>query len=200
MSKTFPWYMLAPVLATLAMQGCTRRGAVRPAGSAGDVGIAPAPASAAVTTEAPTSAYDKVANRADNKRSFDAVAAAIRKEMSPGGRFEFVSGVERHTVDARLVEMQSLFNQFGSVDKMDIGSKVRLFNDQELINGILTRNDNNRQVCDWEMPVGTHFPKVVCATYGEIRRQQQGNLDFLLRGMIAPPNLPLGEQPPGTAH
>lgn len=128
------------------------------------------------------------------------MAAAVRKEMSRGGRFQFVSGKERQAVDARLADMQALFDRFGAVDKMDVDSKIRLFNDQEKINGILTRTDSNRQICTREMPVGTHFPKMVCQTYGEMRRQQQGDSNFLLRGMLAPRNLPKGELPPGASH
>ncbi|HJP98086.1 MAG TPA: hypothetical protein VJ862_05930 [Rhodanobacteraceae bacterium] len=108
--------------------------------------------------------------------------------------------MDRQIVDARLAEMQSLFDQFGSVHDMDVDTKVRLFNDQGKINGVLTRNDSNRQICAREMPVGTHFPKIFCETYGEMSRQQQRNSGFLLRGMIAPPELPTGELPPGGQH
>lgn len=150
----------------------------------------------------PTNADDKVAVRADTKQRFDDVAAAVRKEMAPGGRFEFVSGLERHTVDQRLADMQALFNRFGAVAKMDADSKVRLFDDQEKIDGILTRNDSNRQICIREIPVGTHFPKMMCRTYGEIRRLQQSNSNFMLRGNIQPPNVNLGHTgpPPGSTH
>lgn len=126
-------------------------------------------------------ANDKVAVRADTKTRFEAVAAAVRKEMSPGGRFEFVSRLERDTVNRRLADMQTLFSQFGAVAKMDADSKVRLYNDQEEINGILTRNDSNRQICTREVPVGTHFPKMVCETYGELRREQLRTTEFLDR-------------------
>lgn len=117
----------------------------------------------------------------DTKQRFDEVAAAVRKEMSSGGRFEFVSRRERYTVDRQLADMQALFNQFGAVDKMDANSKVRLFNDQEEINGILTRNDSDRRICVREVPVGTHFVKMVCETYGELKQEQLRTTEFLNR-------------------
>ncbi|HVX04692.1 MAG TPA: hypothetical protein VHA71_06175 [Rhodanobacteraceae bacterium] len=180
MNKAFRSYMWALMLGTLIVQGCTRE-SVRPDGSSVVAGTAPAATSSTGGAATRAGDEDKVAVRADTRQRFDAVAAAVRKEMSPGGRFEFVSGVDHHTVDQLLADMQALFNQFGAVDKMDADSKIRLFNDQEKINGILTKNDSNRQICTREMPVGTHFPKVVCETYGEIRREQQRNTDFVQR-------------------
>lgn len=199
MKKTSRFYTPALVLAMLGVQGCAPSGNAR-AGASPAVTTRPASAAPATGAAFPTNGEDKVAVRADTRQRFEAVAAAVRQEMSPGGRFEFVSGLERDTVDHRLADMQALFDRFGTVDEMDADSKVRLFNDQEKINGILTRNDSNREVCIREMPMGTHFPKIVCQTYGELRRQQEGNSDYLHRGNLAPPKLPLGELPPGASH
>lgn len=117
--------------------------------------------------------------KADTKDAFDAVAAAVKQEMQPGGRYEFVDGQNRVTVNQKLDEMSSLFNQFGSVDKMDQPSKVRLYNDQELVDGILTKDDSNREVCTREASLGSNIPHVTCRTYGQIRREQNGTQDAL---------------------
>ena len=117
--------------------------------------------------------------KADTKEAFDLVAAAVKQEMTPGGRYEFVEGKNRDTLNQRLDDMQSLFDQYGSVDKMDQASKVRLYNDQELVDGILTKNDSNREVCTREASLGSNIPHVTCRTYGQIRRDQNGTQSAL---------------------
>jgi len=117
--------------------------------------------------------------KADTKEAFDLVAAAVKQEMTPGGRYEFVDGKNRDTLNQRLDDMQSLFNQYGSVNKMDQASKVRLYNDQELVDGILTKNDSNREVCTREATLGSNIPHVTCRTYGQIRRDQNGTQSAL---------------------
>ena len=109
---------------------------------------------------------------ADTKGNFEAVAAAVRQEMQSGGRFAFVSRAGRETIDTRLTDMASLFDQFGSVDKMDPAAQERLLGDQNSINEVLARYDGNRRVCWQEIPVGTHFPKTVCRTLAEIQNQK----------------------------
>jgi len=112
--------------------------------------------------------------KADNKQTFDLVVAAVRQEMQPGGRYEFVDGQNRKTVNQKLDEMSSLFNQFGSVDKMDQATKVTLYNDQELVDSILTKDDSNREICQREASLGSNIPRVICRTYGQIRMEQSG--------------------------
>jgi len=117
--------------------------------------------------------------KADNKQAFDLVVAAVRQEMRPGGRYEFVDGQNRKTVNQKLDEMSSLFNQFGSVDKMDQATRVTLYNDQELVDSILTRDDSNREICQRETSLGSNIPHVTCRTYGEIRRNQRDTQSWM---------------------
>ena len=193
-------YALPMAFGALVMQGCASRADIRD-GALAAAASPPASPSSAVDAAAPAETDGgEVMTRADTLSRFEAVAAAVQKEMSAGGRFEFVSGLDRQTVYQRLADMKILFNQFGAVDKMDTESRVRLFNDQEKINGILTRNDSNRLICTRDIPVGTDFPKMVCRTYGDIRRLRQSNTNFLLRGNIQPPNVNLGGAPKGSEH
>lgn len=192
MRKTVRSYMIL-VFAALVMQGCAQSDEVRPSEFTG-AGPVPASASPGGAAAVPIDADNKVAVGADTKERFDAVAAAVRKEMSPGGRFEFVSGLERRTVDARLADMRSLFDQFGMVDKMDADSKIRLFNDQEKINGILTRNDGNRLVCTREVPVGTHSPKWFAKRTARSGASSRGIPRFSIAPVCSGPNPPSGRR------
>lgn len=119
--------------------------------------------------------------KADNKDDFSAVVAAIHQQMVPGGRYEFVDAVERNQIDTNFSEMQSLFEKFGTVAQMNQAAKVRLFNDQEAINAILTRRDDKRLICRSMPPTGSLIPRTSCKTYREIQVEQMNTKDYMQR-------------------
>jgi len=121
----------------------------------------------------------KVIVKAENKEDFTTVVAAVHQQMAPGGRYEYVNKDERVKVEAALGDMQSLFDKYGTVQQMDQGAKVQLFNDQELVNTTLTRRDGDRRICESVAPMGSHIPKTVCRTYREIEMQHQQNQNYL---------------------
>jgi hypothetical protein len=115
-----------------------------------------------VKTKAMVSAVDK--------DSFAALAANVKDEMVPGGRYEYIRPREKEDVVVRLNDMQTLLNKFGTVEKMDQGSKVQLFSDQEAVNATLTRRDDTRLVCTYDAPLGSHIPRTVCHPYKEVEQ------------------------------
>ena len=117
--------------------------------------------------------------KADNAAEFSAVTAAVQKGMLPGGRFEYVDSKEHDTVNTRLADMQALFDKHGTVAQMEMNTKVQLFNDQEAVNAILTHRDNERLVCNHDAPLGSHIPRTVCQTYGEMERQHRLDVDYM---------------------
>ena len=124
--------------------------------------------------------YHEKALNADTRAKFAEVADNVRKEMRPGGRYEFVKPDERKTVDQKLTEIEVLFGQNDSVQSMRQDTKVALFNAQEVVNSILTRRDRDRVICKNEPPLGSHIPVTSCHTYGqeeEARRGTQQQLD-----------------------
>lgn len=124
--------------------------------------------------------------KADNKPDFEAVAAEVHKQMTPGGRFEFVTKEEAATVNNNLNDMQALFDKYGTVDQMDQSSKVQLYNDQESLNAILTRRDADWLICETASPTGSLIPKKTCRTYGEIERSQRDTQNYLERLQQSP--------------
>lgn len=170
------------VIAAVMLQGCVETGATK----ANTAPAAPTPAQATNATAAPSESSANIPEAngkpvvvADNKANFDLVAAAVRKEMQPGGRFGFVDNAGRQTVESRLADMQTLFDQYGSVDKMQGPAQTKLLTDQNAVNEVLARNDGNRRICWKETPVGTHFPTTVCRTLAEIQAQRQNARDNL---------------------
>lgn len=122
---------------------------------------------------------EQPAVKADTRADFTAVVAIVNEEMVPGGRYEFVSGSERQTIQASLGEMQSLFDKFGTVAAMDKDAKFQLYVDQENVNAILTHRDDRRMVCKSERPIGSLVPKRTCRTYGDVERGRQKSEQFM---------------------
>ena len=129
--------------------------------------------------------------KADTKDQFVAVATSVREQMEPGGRFEFVDPRERATVERDLAQMQAFFDKFGSVDAMDMPSKVQLYNDQSEVNAILTRRDGDREVCEQGPPTGTLIPKTTCRKYSDMERDRRDTVkmkDDMLHTMNPQPS------------
>lgn len=141
---------------------------------------------------------EQAAVKADNKADFAAVVAAVKEEMVPGGRYEFVSSSERKTIDANLAEMQLLFDKFGSVAGMDKEAKFQLYVDQEDVNAILTHRDDRRMVCNSERPIGSLIPKRTCRTYGAIQRDRENAQEEMIRS--ARPGYVTGGANPSAAQ
>jgi hypothetical protein len=120
----------------------------------------------------------------DTPEKFAIAVKQIRQEMGSGGRYEFIRTDDRGKVNADLDTMQGLLNKAGSADAMKMEDKVRLFNTQEHVNGLLTHSDSNRLVCERRAPVGTSIPQTTCKTVGEIERQRQNTRDFLQETLL----------------
>jgi hypothetical protein len=119
---------------------------------------------------------------ADTGEKFAELAKHIRDEMASGGRYEFISATDRGKAEADLAAMQDMLTKAGSVESMKPDEKLRLFNAQEHINGILTHSDANRLICERRAPVGTSIPQTTCRTLGEVERQRRATGKYLLDG------------------
>lgn len=110
---------------------------------------------------------------ADTPPTFAALAATIRAEMRDGGRYEFIRPDDKARVGADLDEMATMLQKSGSVAAMTESDKVRLFNMQEHVNGILTHSDRNRLVCEHRPPIGSNIPITSCKTIAEIEKARR---------------------------
>lgn len=118
--------------------------------------------------------------------SFEQDSARIRKDMQPGGKYGYISNIERSRVEDRLADMQKLLAAHADAADMQPSDKVALLNAQEEINGILNHNDNNRLVCEHVAPVGSHRPITTCHTYAEIMQQRERNQHDMERRLSTP--------------
>lgn len=118
--------------------------------------------------------YHEKAFNADTTDKFNETADSVRKEMEPGGRYQYVKPEERKKIDTALGEMSKLFAENGSVAAMNQDTKVKLFNDQEVVNSILQQRDGDRVICKNEAPIGSHIPVTTCHTYAQEVEARQG--------------------------
>ncbi|HKU78860.1 MAG TPA: hypothetical protein VJQ42_03375 [Rhodanobacteraceae bacterium] len=174
------------MLSALILQGCATTSSTQPNQEvASTPAVAPVatPAQAVQPAGAPAAAIPeengKPVVKADSKENFEAVVAAIHQQMQPGGRWQFINAKERAAIDESFADMGKLYDQFGSVDKMDQNAKVRLLADQSTVNTILTKKDGDRLICQTVMPVGSHLPVKTCKTYTQIQAEQNGAQEFL---------------------
>lgn len=186
--KNSRWLVCAAMVGLLGLQGCASTGEMRsdaaqPANAAAPVSAQPASVASASGASIPQE-NGKPVVKADSKENFEAIVAAIHQQMQPGGRWQYIDKNERATIDGSFADMGKLYDQFGSVDKMDQAAKVRLLADQSTVNAILTRKDGDRLICQSEMPVGSHLPVKTCKTYAQIQAEQNGAQEFLRRRAI----------------
>ncbi|MFI4953962.1 MAG: hypothetical protein ACHP7M_12555 [Burkholderiales bacterium] len=122
---------------------------------------------AAATSVSAKEKYHEAFKNAATQETFKQTADGIREEMQSGGKFEFTRPDERTTIEKKLADMAGLFEKDGSIEHMQQDTKIRLYNDQESVNAILTKRDSDRVICENRMPVGSHIPKTTCHTYGQ---------------------------------
>ena len=108
---------------------------------------------------------------------FDALVDTLDGEMRAGGRFEHVSLTERASIDAALGRMRKVLGGKQSISELRDHERVAVFNAQEEINGILTRRDGERLVCERRPLPGSHRKETVCETYAERMARQRGSRD-----------------------
>ena len=117
--------------------------------------------------------------KTDTAEKFAAMAAEVREEMGNGGRYEFISADNRSRVEKDLADMMAMLQSSHSVDQMKAADKVALLNLQENLNGILTKSDSNRLVCEHSAPLGSHIQGTSCQTVGQIERRRRDSQRYI---------------------
>ncbi len=116
--------------------------------------------------------------QAVTKEKFDDQAAAIRQQMKPGGRWEFVDSDERASVNSRLDEIASVLAA-ATADELSREQKAKVLQAQEDVNAILTKKDGRRLICQQVAPTGSNRKQKQCSTFAERERQRRDSRDFL---------------------
>ena len=122
--------------------------------------------------------------------------AAVLEEMEKGERFKEISADDKAQVLAALDRMEAVMGG-RSVGQLSEDDKVKVINDQELVNALLTKASTDSRVqCRRERRVGSHRTTSTCRTVAEWRRvSQQSREDIEKRrslGDILPQEKPGG--------
>lgn len=112
------------------------------------------------------------------QEKFDDQAAAIRQEMTQGGRFAHVTADERAQVNAQLDRIAALLQARAS-HNLDDDDQLDLYAAQETANAILTRRDGRRLVCEFSAPTGSNRKVKQCATYAERMRAHSETRNYM---------------------
>lgn len=122
---------------------------------------------------------------------FQTIANEIRIQMEPGGRYGDVPAIDRPKIEEQLNVMASLLEGVEVIEELKDEDRVRLFNAQEKINGLLLQHDGQRLVCEKTRVTGSHRPRTVCMTYAErqaAREDAQRTFRVYNRGISPEPN------------
>ncbi|MFD1041592.1 hypothetical protein [Pseudoxanthomonas kaohsiungensis] len=120
----------------------------------------------------------------DLSGSFEAQRDAIITALADGKTYAEISVQDRQKVTGSLNRISGLLGDAQSVDQLPQATKVEVFNEQELINTVLTQaREDSRLVCTREKKVGSHRTTNTCKTVAERRRDQEESQNALRRNM-----------------
>ncbi len=113
---------------------------------------------------------------------FEKQRAQIDEHLNDGKTYAEINKEERRQVQQSLDRISRLLAGAGSVDKLKEQDKVTIFNDQELVNTILTRaGEDSRKVCERRRVTGSNLSATVCETVAERRRIAEANKEQVER-------------------
>ncbi|SJZ53925.1 hypothetical protein [Novilysobacter spongiicola] len=114
----------------------------------------------------------------EKDRPFPEQKAEVQAALADGETYAEINPQDRSAVLGALERIEFELESAGGIDVLDREAQVRVFNDQELVNNLLTRaGEDSRLVCRRSRKVGSHFPTNVCQTVAEQRRLREASQD-----------------------
>jgi hypothetical protein len=106
---------------------------------------------------------------------FESQRLQILKDLDGGEKYSEISKQDAEKVKGALGRMsQQLASADGTLSRLNADQLAVVFNDQELVNAILTQaGEESRLVCTRERPVGSRRPVTHCMTVAEKRRHRE---------------------------
>ncbi len=99
---------------------------------------------------------------------------SIENELAGGDLYREIGEEERGQVLSTLQRMANLLQDKPSIDGLPDELRVKLFNDQELVNRILTQAAKDSQLsCRKEHRTGSRVPTVICKTVAQRRMETE---------------------------
>jgi hypothetical protein len=122
--------------------------------------------------------------------SFAEQRHAIEKKLADGKTYSEISANDRSLVKDALGRISTTLEASGGIEALSETQKTAVFNDQEVINNILTKaGEDSRLVCERVEKLGSHRKTTVCLTVAERRRVRESSEGTLRRVQNATPSL-----------
>ena len=122
---------------------------------------------------------------------FDKQRGDIIEALEGKQYYEISDDAKRQVIEA-LDRMSARLQGVGSIDQLGDEDKVAVFNDQELINNLLTNAAaDSRLVCTRQKSLGSNMRSNSCMTVAERRRRQEESREQMRRMQRSAP-LPAG--------
>ena len=103
----------------------------------------------------------------------------IMNDLQGGEVYSEISAENRMRVVDALGRIDALLGKGGHASLPD-KDKIEVFNDQDLINTLLTQaREDSRLVCRRERPVGSNRPQNICITVAARRQARENGADTL---------------------
>lgn len=119
---------------------------------------------------------------------FAAQRAQIEADLADGKTYAEISAADKAIVRESLARITGALEGVESIDSLSDDAKVRVFNDQEQINQILTAAEaDSRLVCSSETKTGSRRKVTTCLTVAERNRRReldQDNLQNIQKGRM----------------
>ena len=117
----------------------------------------------------------------DLTAAFDAQRSVILAALQDGKTYAEIKAEDGREVRASLDRIAGLLDGRPTVASLSEAEKVKVFNEQEVVNTILTRaRADSRVVCTRERRVGSHRTTSVCYTVAERRRMHDQTQNALI--------------------
>lgn len=119
-------------------------------------------------------AADQMPMREIQATAFDEQRAAIVGGFADGERYAEIEPEQKTKVLAALDRMEQVLGPAGSIERLSPEAKVALYNDQEVINTILTdAQEASREVCKRNRTVNSRLKNSECHTVAEWERRRE---------------------------
>ncbi len=117
--------------------------------------------------------------------SFQLQQQKVRTDLQAGEVYSEISPEDRTQVVEALDRMSAVIGE-GNAESLPPEKRVQVFNDQELVNTLLTKaRADSRLVCRREKSIGSNRPSTQCATVAQrerMRRDSQRHMDQTMGG------------------
>ena len=117
---------------------------------------------------------------------FEQQKATILQDIKDDTVYSEISHKDANIVRDALNRMSENLQGVADLSEMTVDQRAALYNDQELVNTVLTMAENDsRMVCRRRGRLGTNFKTTICETVAERRERQEADrlaIDQLLRG------------------